>query len=167
MSTPLLGEIRMFGFTFAPRGWAFCDGQQLPISQNEALFALLGTTYGGDGRTTFALPDLRGRMALHRDGVSFNQGQVGGTVSETLTLQQMPTHRHLMRTNATPGTFVEPGGHYIATGPDTNFSAGHDTTTLHAQSTIAMGGSQGHNNMPPYLTLIFCIALEGIFPSRN
>src|ERR1700748_3380664 len=122
MSDPFVAEIRIFAGNFAPTGWAQCNGQLLPISQNTALFALLGTTYGGDGRTTFALPNLKGRVPLHRDDISFVQGQVGGTVSEPLTVEQMPKHHHNMRTNASPGTVPEPGGHYLATGPDNNFA---------------------------------------------
>src|SRR6266480_1454056 len=167
MSEPFLGMIATFGFTFAPRGWALCDGQLLSISQNTALFSLLGTTYGGNGVTTFALPNLRGRVPLHRDNTSFVQGQVGGTMNETLTVEQLPSHRHSIKTNASPGTSTSPGGHYIATGPDQNFATNHDNTSLNYLSLNTVGTGQSHNNMPPYLTLNFCIALEGIFPSRN
>ena len=166
MSTPILGEIRMFGFSFAPRGWAFCDGQLLPIAQNTALFSLLGTTYGGDGQVTFALPDLSGRMPMHRSS-TFIQGQKAGTVNETLTVQQVPSHRHAIKTNAAAGTFAQPGGHVIATGPGKDFSGSADSTKLKADSVATTGGGQSHNNMPPYLAIVFCIALQGIYPSRN
>lgn len=173
MSEPFLAEIRQFGFNFPPRGWAQCDGQILPIVQNQALFSLLGTTYGGDGRTTFALPDLRGRSPLHEGG-GFTLGSKEGAESVVLTIAEMPTHSHgaqNARLRAVPGDAdtTNPAGNglaaaniYSADPPsvDTNSASVGDTAGN-------AGGSQGHNNMAPFLAVNFCIALTGIFPSRN
>lgn len=167
MSDYYLGEIRLFGFNFAPRGWALCNGQLMSISQNSALFALLGTTYGGDGITTFALPDLRGRVAIHQGqgpGLSSHvMGEVGGTETVTLTTNQMPSHAHnplgsagAQTTNRPDGAAPAQGGNYST--PD----ASHPMAT-----TSVVGGSQPHNNVQPYLTMNYCIAVTGIFPSRN
>ena len=169
MSTPFLGEIRIFPYNFAPRGWAFCGGQNLPIAQNTALFSLLGTTYGGNGQTTFALPDLRSRVPLHSGqgpGLSsYTLGEVTGTESVTLTVNQMPTHNHLAAsTQATAG----------ATRPQNNFPSGGgayatatDNTTMNPGHILNAGGNQPVGIVQPILALNFCIALEGIFPSRN
>jgi microcystin-dependent protein len=173
MSEPFLAEIRQFGFNFPPRGWAQCDGQILPINQNQALFSLLGTTYGGDGRTTFALPDLRGRSPLH-EGSGFNLGSNGGAENVVLTVAEMPTHSHAAENaalRAAPGDAdtTNPAGNSLAKANiysgdppsvDTNAASVGDTTGN-------AGGGQGHNNMAPFLAINFCIALTGLFPSRN
>lgn len=168
---PFLGQIQMVGFNFAPRNWALCDGQLLSISQNTALFSLLGTTYGGDGRTTFGLPDLRGRVPLHPGSgpglPTYSLGQKGGAYTQTLTQAQMPSHTHQLRGVASAGNTVEPAGHvfgksgeeiYSDAAPDTDLSTGAITNT---------GGSTTVNNMQPYLGVNFIIALQGIFPSQN
>jgi microcystin-dependent protein len=169
MSDPFLGEIQAFGFNFAPRGWAQCDGQLLPINQNSALFSLLGTTYGGDGRTTFALPDLRGRTALHEGqgpGLSPRQlGQRSGQETTSLSVQNLPPHGHAIRAKE-EGNTEDPTGHYVA-GDGTNaFGTGADIT-MAADSVGNTGGGLPHDNMQPYLTINFCIALQGIYPSRS
>jgi microcystin-dependent protein len=166
MAEPFLAEIRLFSFNFVPKGWAMCNGQLLPINQNQALFSLLGTTYGGNGQTNFALPDLRGRVPIHF-GDGHILGERAGTESVTITAQTMPTHAHLMN-----GSTVATGGSDNPTG---NFlgSAGnlyHVPTALTTMSpgTIgATGGSQPHENMQPFLVFTFGIALQGIFPSQN
>ena len=182
MSEPFIGEIQMFGFNFAPRGWATCDGQLLPIAQNSALFSLLGTTYGGDGRTTFGLPDLRGRVAIHMgQGPGLSNRTIGsrsGSESETLGVNQIPSHSHVASSVAnavTPaGNSNDAAGNFWAddagvssgtyhTGP-ANATMDAAAITTSVQST---GGGQAHNNMQPYLTVNFCIALTGLFPSRS
>lgn len=172
MSEPFIGEIRIVGFNFPPRGWATCDGQILSIAQNTALFSLLGTTYGGNGQTTFALPDLRSRVAIHQgQGLGLSQyvmGQIAGVESVTLTQQQMPAHNH----TAVPGCSTDDGN---AGSPKNNFPASVGSSVYSTTSNASMGaaptgltgGSQPHTNIQPYLTVNFCIALEGIFPSRN
>ncbi len=165
MGTPYLAEIRVFSFNFPPRGWAFCNGQTLAINQNAALFSLMGTTYGGDGITTFQLPNLQGRMPVH-NGNGLPQGSVSGETAHTLITSEMPNHSHAATgvstsattPTATSNTWASSNQNPYATAPNTAMSPG-------ALSTI--GGSQPHDNMPPYLVLNFCIALEGIFPSRN
>ena len=168
MSEPFLSEIRIMSFVFAPKGWALCNGQLLPINQNQALFSLLGTTYGGDGRVNFALPDLRARVPIHM-GNGHTLGEKGGEQAHTLSISELPTHVHTLNATTIPATTNTP-----------------DTTFLTAQSTasalygapsnlIAMnpaaigntGGSQAHLNMQPFLTLSFCIALQGVFPSQT
>jgi microcystin-dependent protein len=171
MSDPFLGELRLFGFNFAPRGWAMCNGQILSIAQNTALFALLGTQYGGNGQTTFALPDLRGRVPNGQGqgpGLSnYSIGQVGGTESETLLVQQMPAHTHLVQASTEDATSSQPGGKVPAAVGGGAYG-GPATDATMAPNMIAMtGGSQPHNNVSPYLTMNWCIALVGIFPSRN
>ena len=167
MSDYFLSEIRLFSFNYAPKGWAQCNGQFLPINQNQALFALLGTRYGGNGQTTFALPNLRGRVPIHMGNGHPVPGEAAGTESVTITTQTMPTHFHWMNgsTVATGGN-DNPAGRYVG-------SAGN---LYHAPAGLApmnpgtignTGGSQPHNNMQPYLVLNYCIALQGIFPSRN
>ena len=172
MSEPFLGEIRMFGFNFAPQGWAMCNGQILPISQNTALFSLLGTQYGGNGQTTFALPDLRGRVAIHEGqgpGLSpYTIGQVGGSESVTLLSSQLPAHNHPF---TPPCNTDDPS----AGSPKNNFPATvgnpiYATTTnatMGAGTTGLSGGGQPFPILQPYLVINFCIALQGIFPSRN
>lgn len=174
MSTPYLGEIRMFGGSFAPVGWAFCAGQLLAISENDALFALIGTTYGGDGQSTFALPDLRGRAPVHQGqgpGISQNYtiGETGGVEAVTLTPQQMPTHNHNFNATQEIGQNGQPGNGFFA-----QVSTGqlyHEPfdplVALNAGVLQSVGGSQPHENMQPYLAISFIIALEGIFPSQN
>ncbi|GAA3283652.1 phage tail protein [Dactylosporangium vinaceum] len=162
MGDQYLGEIRMLASNFAPNGWALCNGQLLPIAQNQALFALLGTAYGGNGSTTFALPDLRGRRPVHA-GRSYVAGQPGGTETVTLTSTQMPAHAHVPRAAAT-GTQNSPGGGVWAPLPG-GYAASPDTS-LAAACVAATGGGQPHDNMAPYLVLNFVIAITGIFPSR-
>ncbi len=178
---PFIGQIIMVGFNYAPRGWAMCDGRLLPISQNQALFSLLGTTYGGDGRTTFALPDLRGRCAVgmgQGPGLSnYSQGQSAGQEHVTLTLTQMPMHNHLMLANPNTGNANTPANNVPAaaqlqmdrSGPVYPINAYASTpsgTTMNGQTISPAGGSQPHNNMQPYLAMNYIIALEGYFPSR-
>jgi len=170
MSEPFLGQIILVPYNFAPRGWAFCNGQILSIAQNTALFSLLGTTYGGNGQTTFALPDLRGRTALSAGqgpGLSnYDLGQVSGSETVTLTINQMPQHNHGVNTQASTSdaTSNKASNNYLATG---NSYAATQDTTMAPQTVQLAGGSQPHENLQPYLTLNYCIALEGIFPSRN
>ena len=164
---PFIGQIQLFGFNFNPRGWAKCDGQLLPISQNTALFSLLGTTYGGDGRTTFALPDLRGRFPTSQGtgpGLSGRSiGQKSGTESNTLNANNLPPHTHQMRGNE-EGNTDDPTGNVVA-GDGTN--AFSNISNVDMGATSITGNSDTVNNMPPYLVLNYCIALTGIFPSRN
>jgi microcystin-dependent protein len=170
MSEPFLGEIRIFPYNFAPRSWAFCSGQILAIAQNTALFSLLGTTYGGNGTTTFALPDLRGRVAVSSGqgpGLSnYDLGQVGGTESVTLTQNQMPGHSHLASVNNGAATSTRPNNQVPAQSTPAYAAAG-DGSTFNPAFIQNTGGGQPHGNVQPFLTLNFCIALEGIFPSRN
>jgi len=179
MSNPFLGEIRMFGFTFAPKGWAFCDGQILSIQQNTALFSLLGTTYGGNGTTTFSLPDLRGRSPLHfgqGPGLSdYSLGQVAGEENVTLISTEMPSHNHLANARSSEADSLEPnsdGG--FATTPDAIYSGLPEVDTNGAikglMSPFALtftGQNVPHQNMPPYTVINYSIAIQGVFPSRN
>ena len=164
MATPFLGEVRLCSFNFAPRGWALCYGQSLAINQNQALFSLLGTMYGGNGVTTFALPDLRGRMPMHM-GAGYTQGQAAGAVNHTLTIAEMPAHVHPLVGTTDLGNRSSAAGNHPAAARGHYGPAGD--TALHRESVTAVGGSQPHNNMPPYLVLSFAIALQGIFPPRN
>ncbi len=165
MSEPFLGEIRMTSFGFAARGWALCNGQILAINQNQALFSLLGTTYGGNGTTNFALPDLRGRVPFHLGG-GHALGERAGEQSHTLTTTELPAHTHLATASVNAASAASPLGAYWAT-----TSAGVYGTTaqvaLGSSSIVAAGGGAAHENMSPYLTISFMIALQGIFPSRN
>lgn len=170
MGTPFMSEIKIISWNFAPQGWAFCNGQFLPINQNQALFSLLGTTYGGNGQTTFALPDLRGRVPIHV-GQGFLLGQAGGQENHTLTLSELPTHTHVMQasstTDAVNGTPV-PTGNLLAAAQGQIYTANTSNLTTLLPSTVPnVGGSQPHSNQQPYLTLNFIIALNGVFPSRN
>ena len=169
MTDPFIGEIRLFPYNFAPRGWAFCNGQVLSIAQNTALFSLLGTTYGGNGQTTFALPDLRGRVPVSSGqgpGLSnYSLGQVGGTESVTLNTNQMPAHNHQVNVNAGGATTSRANGNFPSTGG--SYNSATDGSTFNPNAVSNTGGNQPHENVQPYLTLNFCIALEGIFPSRN
>jgi microcystin-dependent protein len=169
MSQPFLGEIRMFGCTFAPRGWAFCWGQTLAISQNSALFSLLGTQYGGNGQTTFALPDLRGRAPIHASA-NDPQGAMGGVENVTLITANLPPHTHAVVASSDVADAISPGGNRLAAKPRLGanvFAEPTNLTPLLGSSVSISGGSQPHNNTQPSLGVNFCIALEGIFPSRN
>jgi microcystin-dependent protein len=169
MTEPFLGELRLFPFNFAPRGWAFCNGQILSIAQNTALFALLGTTYGGNGQTTFALPDLRGRVPISAGQgpglTSYSLGETGGTETVTLIATQMPAHSHLVNVSNATATSSRPNGNLPAAGG--SYTDPGDGSHFDAATVAPAGGSQPHENRQPYLTLNWCIALEGIFPSRN
>ena len=166
MSSPYLCEIRIFSFNFAPRGWAMCNGQLLPINQNQALFSLMGTTYGGNGQTNFALPDLRGRVSVHM-GNGYVEGQRGGEENHTITTVEMPAHNHLMTASTDNPSVKPPAGNYWAS--NTGFSpyATSQNELMSDTAISTVGGSQPHVNLSPYLTLTFCVALQGIFPSRN
>jgi microcystin-dependent protein len=174
MAEPFIGEIKMFAGNFAPRGWATCDGQLLAIAQNTALFALLGTTYGGDGRTTFGLPDLRGRLPLHAGNgpglTSRTQGARSGSELVSINANQMPGHGHTPRCTNQPGTTASPeGAIWAGVSHGTAYTDGPVTTTANANANAigSTGGAQAHPNLMPYLCVTFIIALVGIFPSRN
>lgn len=177
MSQPFLGEIKMFGYPWAPKGWAKCDGQLMQIANNQTLFALIGTQYGGDGRTTFALPDFRGRVPIHRGmnnatGTQYKIGQMGGVEDITLTTKQMPAHKHLIQASGDDANqFV------VGTNANTTLGASIDSGSLYEQHTTNVnlddqtitdnGGSQSHYNIQPSLVISFCIAIQGTFPQRN
>jgi len=166
MSDPYIGEVKLISFNFPPKGWAFCNGQLLAINQNQALFSILGTMYGGNGQTNFALPNLQSRIPLHQ-GQGFNVGQAGGETAHTLTINEMPTHTHpgaAQSTASNPG--FSPAGAIWATAP-TALYAPAPNAQLNAAAVSNNGGSQPHENQAPYLVLNFVIALVGIFPSRN
>jgi microcystin-dependent protein len=166
MAEPFLSEIRLFSFNFAPKGWAVCNGQLLPINQNQALFSLLGTTYGGDGRVNFALPDLQGRAPIHM-GSGHTLGERAGEQAHTLTSGEIPTHTHQLSASSAAGNDPTPAGHVLA-GPLNQTYRPPDASAVMTPGTVANGGgSQAHQNMQPFLTLVFCIALQGIFPSQN
>ena len=165
MSEPFLAEIRMVGFNFAPRGWAFCDGQILPINQNQSLYSLLGTTYGGDGRTTFALPDLRGRVPIHA-GDGHREGQKSGEETHTLQVNEMPQHDHQLQAYSDPANTDQPNKARLAQAPFPLYASGA-TGSMNSGTVTNVGGGQAHDNMQPYLAVNFCIALVGLFPSRN
>ncbi|SDR72683.1 phage tail protein [Microterricola viridarii] len=165
MAEPFLSEIRLFSFGFPPKGWAFCDGQLLPINQNQGLFSLLGTTYGGNGQTTFGLPDMRGRSPLHV-GSGHTLGERGGEQAHTLTLAEMPAHRHAVNVATLPGQLSPAAGIPAAPGKPV-FAAPSRLQSMAPSMVANTGGSQAHQNISPYLTLNFCIALTGIFPSQN
>jgi microcystin-dependent protein len=172
MSEPFVGEIRMFGFGFAPQGWAPCNGQLLPINQNQALFSLLGTTYGGDGETTFALPDMRSRVPAGQGqgpGLSsYAEGQAGGAETVTLAAAQMPGHTHPVKASSSPAGSGQPEGRALARSASHIYTATPDAgTVMNAGMLGDAGGSQPHDNIQPYLALNFCIALFGIYPSRT
>jgi microcystin-dependent protein len=165
MSTPYLSEIRVFSFGFPPKGWALCNGQLLPINQNTALFSLLGTTYGGNGTTNFALPNLQGSVPLHM-GNGFNLGQVGGESSVTLNSGQIPSHTHVPVASSNTASATDPSSAFWAN--SSNPAYANSTDVQFAPQAIGSAGqNQAHQNMSPYLVLLFCIALQGIFPSRN
>jgi microcystin-dependent protein len=171
MAEPFMGEIRMMAFGFAPKGWAQCNGQLMPINQNQALFSLLGTMYGGNGQTTFALPDLRGRTPIHV-GAGLTQGQRGGEESHTLTLSEMPAHTHFVQASSTPpdgsgGNVPGPTKALSATSTGQLYAPFANVQAMSAQMVGNAGGSQPHTNMMPSTAIGMCIALIGIFPSRN
>lgn len=168
MSTPFLGELKIVAFTFAPKGWALCNGQFLPINQNQALFSLLGTMYGGNGQTTFALPDLRGRVPIHM-GAGFTEGQAGGQEFHTVTQSEMPAHNHIVSgTTATGNLNNGSGASFGVSQTPVYFPfSGAPLTTLEPSSVTNVGGSQPHENRQPFLVLNIAIALSGIFPSHN
>src|SRR5688572_15518830 len=165
MAEPFMGEIKIVGFGFPPKGWAECNGQFLPINQNQALFSLLGTMYGGNGQTTFALPDFRGRTGIHV-GSGFIQGQAGGQEFHTLTQSEMPAHNHFVQATSSSGNSNIPLGNLLAE-VNAGMYATTPNTTLHPSSITNTGGSQPHENRQPFLVLNFIIALQGVFPSRN
>jgi len=166
MAEPFLSEIRIMSFVFAPKGWALCNGQLLPINQNQPLFSLLGTTFGGDGRVNFALPDFRARVPIHV-GSGHTLGERGGEQAHTLSIAELPTHTHLVQANNAPGTAATPLGNVLAKSGANTYGPAQNLTAMNANSTTATGGSQAHLNMQPFLVLNFCIALQGIFPSPN
>jgi microcystin-dependent protein len=170
---PIIGQIQIFGFNFAPRGWATCEGQLLQIAQNQALFSLLGTTYGGNGTTTFGLPDLRGRVPMHFGSgpgllIKF-LGESGGTENTTLVANNLPSHNHVLNGYSEAGTASSPAGAILAnTGAlDREYATAGTIVTMKSDAIGNTGGNQAFNNMQPYLVVNFCIALEGIYPSRN
>ncbi len=171
MSNPFLGMINIVGFNFAPRGYALCDGQILPINQNQSLFSLIGTTFGGDGRTTFALPDLRGRVPIHvgsSDGTSHPRGQSSGEETHTLTEPEIPSHKHLVQASDTDGDAPVPAGAVLARVPSQLYApASRNMVNMATGSVASAGANQAHENMMPFGTLSFIIALQGVFPSRN
>lgn len=170
---PFLAEIRIFGFNFAPRGWATCDGQLMPISQNTALFSLLGTMYGGDGKSTFALPDLNGAAPMHAgvgpDGTSYYQGQSEGSSTVTLIQSELPVHTHTLSVSTRNASEKNPTNQALAVGQGIGMYGDNaqPTTTMAAEALSITGGSMPHNNMQPSLAFTVCIALQGIFPSRG
>jgi microcystin-dependent protein len=167
MSEPFLGEIKLMSFNFPPRGWALCNGQLLPINQNQPLFALLGTTYGGDGRNTFGLPNLQGRVPLHF-GNGFVQGQMAGEAAVTLVYSQMAIHTHIASASTVqPPTQPAATGNLWCGNSSASYSNQAPNTTMAPAAVSPAGGSQPHQNLSPYLVVSFCIALQGIFPSRN
>lgn len=165
MAEPFLGEIRIMSFIFPPKGWALCNGQFLPINQNQALFSLFGTMYGGNGQTTFALPDLRGRVPMHF-GAGFIIGQAGGQQAHTLTQSEMPAHTHFLMATNNNGALANPVGSVLGA-LNNAYTPPASLTTLSPGTVTNVGGSQAHQNMQPFLTLSFCVALIGIFPSQN
>lgn len=171
MSEPFLAEIRIVGFNFAPRGWALCDGQILPISQNQSLYSLLGTTFGGDGSTSFALPDLRGRTPIHvgasNGGGSHPLGQKAGEETHTLSAAEIPQHTHPLQATNDIGTATAPQANVLAEASLPVYSSFSTGVAMGTGSVQNVGGGQAHENMQPYLVLNFCIALQGLFPSRN
>jgi microcystin-dependent protein len=168
MSEPFLSEIKIVSFNFPPKGWALCNGQLLPINQNQALFALLGTTYGGNGQTNFALPNLRGQVPIHI-GNGHTLGEAAGSTSVTVNIQQLPTHIHSFNASTSSAAQnVGPGGNLLAQSSGVFlYGAASNATSMDPTAVTNVGGSQPHNNMMPYLVLNFIIALQGIFPSRN
>jgi microcystin-dependent protein len=175
MGEPFIGEIRMFGGNFAPAGWAFCDGQLIPISENDALFTLIGTTYGGDGQETFAVPDLQGRIPIHAGagpgGITYQLGEKGGVESVTLTVNQIPTHSHVPVASTNPGTVSSPlGAIFSACGTGEQIYStppNPPASAMMANAILPTGGSQPHENLAPYLCISFILSLFGVFPSQT
>jgi microcystin-dependent protein len=165
VAEPFLAEIRIMSFNFPPKGWALCNGQLLPINQNQALFALLGTTYGGNGQTNFALPNLQGRTPIH-SGQGHTLGENGGEQAHTLSVAELPTHTHAFNASQAGANVPNPTGAMFGTS-NNMYAAPGNLTSLNPQTITNAGGSQAHLNMQPFLTLSFCIALQGIFPSPN
>jgi microcystin-dependent protein len=166
MAEPFLSEIRIMSFVFAPKGWALCNGQLLPINQNQALFSLLGTTFGGDGRVNFALPDVRGCVPIHV-GRGHTLGERGGEQAHTLSIAEIPTHIHQLNASANSGDTQDATSNVLGVVPGRAYTDPVSLTNLSPTSITNVGGSQAHLNMQPFLTLSFCIALQGIFPSPN
>jgi len=166
MAEPFLSEIRIFSFNFAPKGWALCNGQLLPINQNQALFSLLGTTFGGDGRVNFALPDLRSQVPIHV-GSGHTLGEKGGEPAHTLSISEIPTHTHVLEGSNTDGSQLIPAGNLLARSPTQLYTPAANLAAMNAASVANTGGSQPHLNMEPFLVLNFSIALQGIFPSPS
>jgi microcystin-dependent protein len=166
MSEPFLGEIKIVSFNFPPKGWAECNGQLMPINQNQALFSLYGTNFGGDGRVNFGLPDLRGRAPMHV-GAGHITGERGGEINHTLSLAEMPAHTHALTVNGSAGNTGVPAGNFLADTVDKVYATPQSLVPLVAGTVGNAGGSQAHNNMMPYLVLNFVCALQGIFPSQN
>jgi microcystin-dependent protein len=169
MSTPFLGEIRMFGFQFAPEGWAFCNGQLLPINQNQALFSLIGTFYGGDGVSNFALPNLQGRVPIHQGsggGSSYILGQPGGSITETLSVSQLPAHNHPVLAHKGAAKSTVPTGNLPAATSGDSYDA-NGNVSMGASMIGVTGGGQPLNVVQPFLTVNFCMALQGVFPTRS
>ncbi len=167
MAQPYIGEIRMFAGNFAPAGWMFCDGSITSIAENETLFILIGTTYGGDGQSTFAVPDLRGRVPIHQ-GNGFSLSQTGGSESVTLTTQQIPSHTHPMVAGTGTANSASPSNNFLNSSPQvTMFFTDPPSVNMNANAIAGIGGNQPHENMQPYLTVSFIISLYGIFPSQN
>ena len=172
MSTPFLGEVRIVAFNFAPKGYAFCNGQTLPINQNQALFALLGTTYGGNGITTFALPNMQSRFPVHFGQgpglTNRNLGDVGGEEFHTVSMSEMPAHTHVLAGSTKKATLIDPTGNvWAADALGHPYNTVTDGTSMDAQCTTAVGGGQPHENLQPLLVVNMVIALQGIFPSRS
>lgn len=167
MSEPFLGEIKIISWNYPPKGWAFCNGQFLPINQNQPLFALLGTMYGGNGQTTFALPDFRGKIPMHVGG-NHSQGETAGQYAHTVTLQEMPQHLHFLQATNNVGTTPNPDGTVILSKSVANsYGIAANLVAMNPAIVGNVGGSQAHENKQPFLVLNFVIALQGIFPSRN
>lgn len=166
MAEPFLSEIRIMSFVFPPKGWALCNGQLLPINQNQALFSLLGTTFGGDGRVNFALPDLRARTPIHV-GSGHTLGERGGEQAHTVSIAELPTHTHVLNASSTLANAPIPGGFVFARSNDNIYGSPTNLVATNPGTVVNTGGSQAHLNMQPFLTLSFCIALQGIFPSPN
>ena len=167
MGTPFLGELKLISWNFAPKGWAFANGQFLPINQNQALFSLFGTQYGGNGQTTFALPDMRGRTSIHM-GAGFTIGQAGGEAAHTLTLSEMPAHTHQAVGSTNAGSTNLPAGNVLGkSAPNFLYGPIQNLGAMSASTVGNFGGSQPHENRQPYLVLNYIVALQGVFPSRN
>jgi len=172
MSQPFIGEIRMFGGNFAPAGWAFCDGQLIPISENDALFTLIGTTYGGDGQETFALPNLQSRLPIHAgkgpSGITYQLAEMAGTEQETLTVQQIPSHTHAFLGSTTAATLTSPKDSVVATSAQVAYlTIATASVAMNANAITPAGGSQPHENCQPFLCINFIISLFGIFPRQT